>query len=148
MAYCSFSFYYIKFCSAHSSTPIFTVEGGCDLATTVVLFGICLSHLWLWFSLDWLHFQTTSLHVVANMSTSNSRLIFYKLYKFFSQTLAKVDELALPELAGSHSYSWPYYCGSVDSIHWLIRCGSHNCFWGQFNIARNIWIESKEWVLC
>lgn len=101
------------------------------VGTTVMLFGICLSHLGLCFSLDWLHFQTTSLHVVANISTSKSRLTT------FSPNISKSGRVGFP-------WSWPDYCGSVDSIHWLNRHGSHIHFWGQLNIGQNMWIEEEK----
>lgn len=59
----SFHFFTIKkqFCSEYSSISIIATESRCDLMVwpdlgTTIASGICLSHLQLCFSLDWLHF--------------------------------------------------------------------------------------------
>ena len=86
---------------------------------------------------SWLaSFLDSSSQVVARVSNSSSRLTLYKLNLFtFS---AKVECWLSVDQLWLCAHPWPYRCRSVDSIHWLVRSGSHAHFWGQVSMWRQM----------
>lgn len=71
--------------------------------------------------------------VAAHMSTSSSRLTFYKLPNLF-HVISKSRVLIVMGQLGWCAHPWPNHCSSVDCIHWLVRPGSHVHFSGQVSM--------------